>query len=117
MKKWEILNKIENKELGFKIEDLIELLLKNRGIKTKKEREDFLHPSLQDVTPDSVGISSAQLKKALKRINSAIEKKEQIIVFGDYDVDGITGSAILWETLHKMKANVLPFIPHRVDEG
>jgi len=40
-----------------------------------------------------------QLKKALSRIKKAIKAKEKIIVFGDYDVDGICGTAILWETL------------------
>ncbi|MDE2588104.1 MAG: single-stranded-DNA-specific exonuclease RecJ, partial [Patescibacteria group bacterium] len=43
--------------------------------------------------------------------------KEKIIVFGDYDVDGITGTAVLWETLYKQGADVTPYIPHRVDEG
>ena len=117
MKKWEFVNRFKNKDLGFKIEGLIDLLLENRGIKTKKEREEFLHPQLSEVTPKSVGIDEKQLKKALARIKKAIDKKEQIVVFGDYDVDGITGSAILWETIHKLGANVMPYIPHRVDEG
>jgi single-stranded-DNA-specific exonuclease len=51
------------------------------------------------------------------RLVTAIEKKEKIIVFGDYDVDGITGTAILWETLHYLGAKTLPYIPHRLDEG
>src|SRR6185312_5413779 len=51
------------------------------------------------------------------RIQKAIEKKEQIVVFGDYDVDGITGTAILWETLHALGAHVVPYIPNRIDEG
>ncbi|MBI5123289.1 DHH family phosphoesterase [Candidatus Roizmanbacteria bacterium] len=124
MKKWETLyelsvdlsaGKAGSEELG--VEKLIDILLENRGIKTAKEREDFFHPRLENVTPKAVGIDLKQLKKALARIVQAIEKQEQIIIFGDYDVDGITGSAILWETLHKMGAKVLPYIPHRVDEG
>ncbi|MBI4097506.1 MAG: single-stranded-DNA-specific exonuclease RecJ, partial [Candidatus Levybacteria bacterium] len=47
----------------------------------------------------------------------AIEKKEQIIIFGDYDADGVSGTAILWETLNSLSANVMPYIPHRVEEG
>src|ERR1041385_7653444 len=113
MKKWEFIGKTN--DIG-KTKDLIALLLKNRGIKTKKEREEFIHPNLESITTTAVGIDTKHLTKALKRIKKAIEKKEQIIVFGDYDVDGITGSAILWETLHKLGANVLPYIPHRVDE-
>src|SRR5258706_14382911 len=119
-KKWQIL--ISNKELRIKNKELtnekiVNILLRNRNIKTKKEREEFLHPKLEDVTITSVGIDKAQLDKTLKRIQKAIENKEQIIVYGDYDVDGITGTAILWETLYSLKANVLPYIPHRVDEG
>ena len=101
----------------FKINELIDLLLNNRGITTKKEKEAFLNPQLESVTPKGVGIDLSQLKKALTRIKKAIDKKEQIIVFGDYDVDGITGSAILWETLHVLGAKVLPYIPNRVEEG
>ncbi len=117
MKKWEILNRLKIEDLRFKIEDLVKILLENRGLKTKKEIEEFLHPNLENVTSKSTGINAAQLKKALIRIKKAIENKEQIIVFGDYDVDGITGSAILWETLYGLGANCLPYIPHRKEEG
>jgi single-stranded-DNA-specific exonuclease len=64
-----------------------------------------------------VGIDKKQLTKAIKRIEKAIEEKEQIVVFGDYDVDGICGAAILWETLFALNPNTMPYIPHRVDEG
>jgi single-stranded-DNA-specific exonuclease len=116
-KKWETLNKFEVQSSKFTIDDLITILLENRGLESKKEIEEFLHPDLSAVTPKSVGIDVEQLQKALKRISEAIDKKEQIIVFGDYDVDGITASAILWETLHEIGANCLPFIPDRKTEG
>jgi single-stranded-DNA-specific exonuclease len=109
-KKWNVLNKTKSREIT-------EILLENRGIKTKKEAEEFLNPKLETVTADSVGIDKKQLKKATERIKSAIKNKEQIVVFGDYDVDGITGTAILWETLHSIGAKVMPYIPHRIDEG
>lgn len=96
---------------------MIQILLENRGLKDKKEVDDFLHPSLEDVTPKSVGIDLQQLKKTVVRIEKAIKDQEQIIVFGDYDVDGITASAILWETLHELGAKCLPFIPDRKKEG
>lgn len=117
MKKWDIVHKLKIKNEKLKIAEVIDALLENRGLKTKEEIEAFLHPTLELVTVDSVGIDKKQLKKTLKRIEEAIEKKEQIIVFGDYDVDGISGTAILWETLHELGANALPYIPHRVDEG
>jgi len=116
-KKWQALGKLKINDSGFKIDDLIKILLENRGLKTKKEIDTFLHPQLSDVTPKNVGIDLAQLKKAISRIEKAIKNKEQIVVFGDYDVDGITGSAILWETLYARGAKVMPFIPNRKEEG
>src|SRR3989344_8084155 len=101
----------------FKIDKLIGVLLENRGIKTKKEKEEFLNASLQSVTSKKVGIDQKQLKKAISRVKKAISENEQIVVFGDYDVDGITASAILWETLNALGANVLPYIPNRMTEG
>lgn len=117
MKKWETRDKLKGKTATFNVDDLIQLLLKNRGFTDKKDIENFLNPRLEDVTTEAVGIDQKQLEKALKRIRKAIDTKEQIVVFGDYDVDGITGSAILWETLHRMGATVIPFIPNRIDEG
>src|SRR4030042_2478578 len=110
MMKWRILSKVKNK-------DIIKVLLANRGIKTKKEIEDFLNPKRpEDLTPKDVALNPKQIKKAVNRIKKAIQKKEKVIVYGDYDTDGVCGTAILWETLHRLKANVLPFIPRR-EEG
>ncbi|MBI2032650.1 MAG: single-stranded-DNA-specific exonuclease RecJ [Candidatus Levybacteria bacterium] len=118
MKKWQILNnKSKIKSKKFNTDSLINILLANRGIKTKKQREDFLNPDMSLVTPKNVGIDIPSLKKSIKRIRKAIDKKEKIIVFGDYDVDGITGTAIVWETLNKLSADIMPYIPIRVEEG
>lgn len=97
--------------------DLIQVLLKNRGIKGKKEIDDFLNPKLNELSIKNSGIDSKSLEKSYQRIKKAIENKEQIVVYGDYDVDGITGTAILWETLNGLGAIVMPYIPHRIDEG
>ena len=72
---------------------------------------------MQNVTTQSVKIDRRQLKKALRRIKKAIKNKESIIIFGDYDVDGICGTAILWEILNSLGAKVLPYIPSRFEEG
>lgn len=117
MKKWNIISDSKFKIQNSKFDELITVLLENRGINTKEDYEEFLSPRLDEVTPAAVGINGTHLKKTLKRITEAIEKKEKIIVYGDYDVDGITGTAILWETLHDLGADVMPYIPHRVDEG
>lgn len=115
MNKWQLENKLTAQNLKFK--DIIGILLQERGIRTKKEIDEFLNPNLSDISADKVGIDKNNLQKALKRINIAIKTQEKIIIYGDYDVDGICASAILWETLNSLGADVMPFIPSRFDEG
>lgn len=115
-KKWEI-KYTTKKKTNLTIDELQDILLINRGITSPSDKKRFLHPKLEDVTIEDVGIDKAQLEKACERIKIAKEQDEQVIVFGDYDVDGITGAAILWETLDEIGVRVMPYIPHRVDEG
>lgn len=109
MKKWHILGKGKN---------IFDILLANRGLKTNKDIEFFLHPPHPDtLTPKDVGIDASALKKAITRIQKAIKDHESVVVYADYDADGITAGAIMWETLHNAGAQVMPYIPHRVEEG
>jgi single-stranded-DNA-specific exonuclease len=117
MKRWDILNKLGTKNLELKTEEIIKVLLSNRGLRTKRQIDKFLYPKLADITLKSVGIENKAVNKAIGRISTAIKNKEQIIIYGDYDVDGITAAAILWETLYALKAKVTPYIPHRIEEG
>ncbi len=115
--KWEILSKLKTQNAKLKTEDVIKILLANRGLKTKKEIEEFLNPKKPgDLTTQEVGIDLTQIKKATQRIQQAIKNQEKMIVYGDYDTDGICGTAILWETLYHLGAKALPFIPKR-EEG
>ncbi|OGG29251.1 single-stranded-DNA-specific exonuclease RecJ [Candidatus Gottesmanbacteria bacterium RIFCSPLOWO2_01_FULL_46_9] len=118
MKKWQILAKLETRNSKLETRSIIDFLLNNRGLKTKKEIQQFLHPpDPHEFTASDVGIGKKSLVTALKRITKAIEKKESIVVYSDYDADGITAGTIMWETLYKLGAKVMPYIPHRVDEG
>ena len=117
MKKWKIKNELKDNKQKLSQEDLLNILLKNRGIDSATEKKEFLNPNFSKVTIESTGIIKSQLKKSLDRIKKAIKNNEQIIIFGDYDVDGICASAILWETISQMGASVLPFIPERAEEG
>jgi single-stranded-DNA-specific exonuclease len=109
-KKWKILSE--------KKEDIIQILLSNRGLTTKKDIENFLHPKHpREFTAKEVGIDPRALKNAVARIHKAIKDKESIVVYADYDADGITAGAIMWETIHAMGGSVMPYIPHRVEEG
>lgn len=95
-------------------EDLIKQLLFNRKVKTEKEEEKFFNPELLDFEKD-LGIPG--ISAAKKRIEKAIEGKELIFIFGDYDADGVCGSAVLYLGLTTLGAKVLPYIPHREKEG
>ena len=103
-KRWVVLN-----ETG---KDLREILIKNRNI---KDPDSFFQPHLYKLTsPDKL---FADLDRAVERIKRAIKNKELVYIYGDFDVDGITATAILWETIHFLGGKVLPFIPHREKEG
>ena len=104
--KWKVAPKKSN--------DLLKQLLINRGIKTKVEIEKFFNPKISDYQKD---INIPNIEKAQKRIFQAISDNELIIVYGDYDVDGICASAILYKALTSIGAKVLPYIPHREKEG
>lgn len=96
-------------------EDLKLQLLQNRKLESKELQESFLHPHLTKLI--SAEKLFPQLDKVVIRIKKAISEKELIYIYGDYDVDGITASAILWETLDSLGAKVLPYIPSRQTEG
>ncbi len=112
-KKWEVLNKgkVETK-------NIVDILLENRGIKTKKEKEEFFAPTNpKDISWRSLGIKDSTVKKVVERIKKAKKSGEDVIVYGDYDADGICATAIMWEALHALGLNVLPHIPDRFEEG
>lgn len=124
MKKWHIqetgaefsLNEIHTRDSGF-LDTVLTMLLKNRGI-TEKEKGAFLSPpDPSSFTASDVGIDPDELHRALTRIHKALVQKESIIVYADYDADGVTAGTILWETLYALGARVMPYIPHRVEEG
>jgi single-stranded-DNA-specific exonuclease len=91
---------------------LISLL--KRDLKTPEEIRSFLHPSVLDLHPPHL---LKDMEKARDRIIKAIENKEKIIIFGDYDVDGITGTVILLKLISSMGGNVDFYIPERLKEG
>lgn len=116
MSAWKILGSLKQKKE--REEEIINILVKNRGINSSKDKKIFFnppHPSKLTLT--EVGISQRELKRGVKRIIKAIKKNEFIVIYGDYDADGICATAILWETLHKYHKGVMPYLPHRIDEG
>jgi single-stranded-DNA-specific exonuclease len=115
--RWRLLAKLKSKNSSQRKEEIVNCLLKNRGLVRKIQQKEFLNPKEPRLLqPKDVGISPVQINKAIKRIVRAIKSKEKIIVWGDYDTDGVCATAIVWETLHQLKAQVMPFIPKR-EEG
>ena len=110
-KKWELLVK----EKPENAEKIVKILLKNRNIKDSKEFFDPTDP--MKISLKSLGIKESEVKKAIGRIKKAKKSGEQVIIYGDYDADGITATAIMWEALHSLGLNVLPHIPDRFEEG
>lgn len=112
MKKWNILSS----SIPESIDEIFYVLQKNRGITDEdlKRRQTF---KIQDLTPDDIGLDKKSLNRAVKRIQKAVEKGEQIVIFGDYDADGICATTILWEEIYKKTKNVMPYIPDRKSEG
>jgi single-stranded-DNA-specific exonuclease len=116
--RWRILSSPKSKTPKNRLQEIIKILLKNRGLKTKKEQKEFFHPQKpSSLSAKDIGLSPANLKKALTRIKKAIKNQEKIIIFGDFDADGICATAILWEALFTNNKNSLPFIPDRLKEG
>lgn len=98
--------------------NLLEIFLKNRGLKKKKEKKEFLDPKHPfDIKLKDIKIDLFMLKKTIKRLKRTKKKKEKVIVFGDYDADGICATAILWEALYGLSFDALPYIPDRFSEG
>ncbi|MGQ9678624.1 MAG: single-stranded-DNA-specific exonuclease RecJ [bacterium] len=97
-----------------RIPQLIAHLLYQRGCHTPESIEEFLNPSASRLhQPNTL----PDINRATERIITALEKKESILVYGDYDVDGICGTALLVTALKNLGGNVFAYIPHRESEG
>ena len=93
---------------------LIKRLLYSRGIKTEQEIHEFLHTLEMTLTSPN---AFTDMEKAVNRLSKAIDEKETIIIYGDFDADGVTSTSVLYKTLKFLGANVHYFIPDRENEG
>src|SRR5690625_4674936 len=117
--KWQFINQEDNsldlqlKDLPIKSPITVDLLLQ-RGLTTYDEIAKFLSPSLADLSSPQ-GLS--MIDKASERIHQAITQNEKILVYGDYDADGICSTALLLKVLHELGATCDYYIPNRFKEG
>ena len=100
------------RELG--IHPLLSQILISRNIITVEEARTFLHPSLGDLHNPFL---MKDMKEGVHRLIKAIHQNQKIIVYGDYDADGITSVVLLIKFLHNIRQNVDFYIPGRVEEG
>lgn len=117
-KKWEFYNsdneKIKEISEKFQISELLAAVLVNRNIVNENDVKLFLNPTRNDfhdpyLMPD--------MKPAVDRIIKAIDNNEKTIIYGDYDVDGITSITVLTKFLKERGLDVNSYIPNRLDEG
>jgi single-stranded-DNA-specific exonuclease len=97
-----------------RISPVVAQILINRGITEPQKCQEFLRPSLKLLHEPSL---IHDLTKASERIARAIRDHEKIVIYGDYDVDGITATSILWHAIRVLGGDAVTYIPHRIDEG
>jgi single-stranded-DNA-specific exonuclease len=109
--KWNLLSSAQPKTL----EELRQVLLKNRGV--TDESEFFSPKSPLEMSLEEVGLDSEQMSAAVARIHQAKENQEDVLIFGDYDADGVSSTATLWQALKSIGIIARPFIPDRHKHG
>ena len=104
------------KELGDKlsISPILARLLIRRGITTESAAKRFFRPQLSDLINPFL---MKDMDLAVDRLNDAIGRKERILIYGDYDVDGCTAVALVYKFLRQYYSNIDYYIPDRYDEG
>lgn len=99
---------------GASLSPILSQILINRNIETPEEAKAFLSPSLSNLLDPFL---MTDIEKAANRIKEAIKREERILIYGDYDVDGVTGIALLLSVLKDLGAEVSYYIPNRLKEG
>lgn len=106
--------KVKQLAQALNVEDFVATLLIQRGIETFEDAKNFFRPSLEHLHDPYL---MKDMDKAVARIELAIENQENILVFGDYDVDGTTAVSLVSSYLKSHYPNIATYIPDRYDEG
>ena len=97
-----------------KIPRIASRILAARGITDSLRAERFIKPSIADLFDPSL---LSNMDKAVERVIQALKNNEKIMIYGDYDVDGITSTAVMFLVLNRLGANVTYYLPNRLVEG
>lgn len=96
------------------VEQITQLLFWQRGV-TARQTDAFLTPKFERDIHDPWLLQG--MDRAIERVMAAVQKQERIVIYGDYDVDGLTATAMITSVLRSLGATVVPFIPHRLADG
>ncbi len=107
-------NEINSLSKELSVDLLISKILIQRGVNTFNKAKKFFRPNLNDLYDPFL---MKDMNIAVDRIQKAISKKEKILVYGDYDVDGVTSVALVYSYLIKNYPNIIKYIPDRYKEG
>lgn len=117
MKKWITRNLNKDNAIAvsqrYELPMLLAMLLDIRGVTDEREIEDFLYGDTLTASPFEI----KDMDKAVERIQAAVENGERICVYGDFDADGVTSTALLYSYLSDIGADVIYYIPSRESEG
>ena len=117
-KKWQVYqvneDQVERLQKEYNLNKLLATILSNRGIIEEEQIRKFLNPKRSDFYDP---YEMPDMKIAVDRIIKAIENKEKIIIYGDYDVDGITSVTVLKSFIEERGIKVSEYIPNRLEEG
>jgi single-stranded-DNA-specific exonuclease len=105
---------IERLQSRLQLSPVVAQLLLNRGVDDADRAQRFLQAPLTGLHPPHLLPGIAE---ATERLHAAVVAGRRVCVYGDYDVDGLTGTAILWQTLRLLGAQADYYVPHRLDEG
>jgi len=105
---------IDELSRSLNLPSIIVKILVNRGLDSVKEIENFIDPTMGDLSDP---FELPDMGKAVERIVDALRDNERIMVYGDYDVDGITASSLMFLILNKLGAQVSYYLPNRLVEG
>lgn len=115
--KWIVTNNktaFDNLNREVKLHPLIARVMANRGITTKREADMFFNGTIDDMYSTML---MKDMKKAIDILKDAITNQKRIVIYGDYDCDGVCSTAILYKTLKLLGANFTYYIPNRESEG
>jgi len=94
---------------------VVDRILENRGFTDPSDIDAFLHPDFKNHLHSPYLLRDMDI--AVERIIEALSKNERIVIYGDYDADGVTATALVYDLFHQIGANFTFILPHRLNDG